>query len=107
MRLLILGHGRHGKDTVAEILRDHHGMSFMSSSFAAAELVCRPYLDALGITYSTAEECYADRINHRAAWHDAIKAYNREDPARLAKDILADNDCYVGMRSNRDRKSVV
>ena len=31
-KLLIIGHARHGKDTVAEILRDTHGYDFVSSS---------------------------------------------------------------------------
>ena len=102
MKLLIIGHGRHGKDTVAEILRDTYGLRFQSSSFAAAELVARPFLSERGITYDTLEECYADRHNHRPAWHQAIKEYNEEDPTRLAREILKDADIYVGMRSNRE-----
>lgn len=31
-KLLVIGYGRHGKDTVCEILRDQHGYSFTSSS---------------------------------------------------------------------------
>ena len=37
-RLLILGHCRHGKDTLAEILRDEFGMTFESSSQSAADI---------------------------------------------------------------------
>lgn len=98
-KILILGWARHGKDTVAEILRDTHGYVFQSSSMFCAEQVCRPAMAALGITYDSLEECYADRVNHRATWYEAIKAYNAEDPARLAKGILEDGDLYVGMRS--------
>jgi translation elongation factor EF-1alpha len=31
-KLLVIGHGRHGKDTVCEMLRDDYGYTFESSS---------------------------------------------------------------------------
>lgn len=101
-RLLILGHGRHGKDTVAEILRDEHGYSFISSSYYVAEFVVQPELDRRGISYPSLKACYADRGNHRELWRDIIAEFNAEDPARLAKMILAECDCYVGMRTPRE-----
>lgn len=101
-RLLILGHGRHGKDTVAEILRDEHGFSFISSSYYLAEKVVQPELDRRGITYPDLKACYDDRANHRELWRDIIAEFNREDGARLAKMILAECDCYVGMRTPRE-----
>ena len=33
-KILVLGHGRHGKDTVAEMLRDRHGLSFTGSQIS-------------------------------------------------------------------------
>lgn len=99
MKLLILGHGRHGKDTVAEYLRARHGIAFRSSSLFLAETVVRPELARRGITYPDLDACYEDRVNHRCLWRDIILAYNGEDKARLAKAILAVSDCYVGMRS--------
>lgn len=101
-RLLILGPGRHGKDTVAEILRDEHGFSFISSSYYLAEKVVQPELDRRGITYPDLKACYDDRGNHRELWRDIIAEFNAEDPARLAKMILAECDCYVGMRTPRE-----
>lgn len=101
-RLLILGHGRHGKDTVAEILRAEHGFSFISSSYYLAEKVVQPELDRRGITYPDLKACYDDRGNHRELWRDIIAEFNREDGARLAKMILAECDCYVGMRTPRE-----
>ena len=41
-------------------------------------------------------------MNRRELWHDLIKAYNSKDKARLAKDIISKNDCYVGMRSKEE-----
>lgn len=98
-KLLVIGHGRHGKDTVAEILRDQHGFTFASSSFFAAESVVRPALAACGVTYDSLEACYADRANHRAFWYEAISTYNSGGRSRLAEAILVDHDIYVGMRS--------
>lgn len=102
MKLLILGHARHGKDTAAEYLARAHGITFRSSSEFLAETVIRPALAARGITYPDLEACYADRVNHRAVWRDIIADFNAEDPARLAKAILAVSDCYVGMRTARE-----
>ena len=102
MKLLILGHARHGKDTAAEYLRDAHELSFRSSSLFLAQTVVRPALAERGLTYPDLEACYADRVNHRALWRELIEDYNAHDPARLAKAILAVSDCYVGMRTARE-----
>lgn len=101
-RFLILGHARHGKDTAALHLFRAHGLTFRSSSEFLAETVIRPALAARGLTYPDAEACYADRVNHRALWRAIIEDFNRDDPARLAKAILAEADCYVGMRMERE-----
>ena len=99
MKILILGHARHGKDTVAEMINEDFGLDFKSSSMACAEIFIYDALkDKYG--YKTFEECYEDRMNHRAEWHDMICEYNKDDKARLAKKILEDNDMYVGMRSD-------
>lgn len=99
-RLLIVGHARHGKDTVAQILKDGWGLNFCSSSMAAAEKVVMPKLvDGEGKPfYSSVEECFADRVNHRATWKQLITEYNTPDKTRLAREIMSENDIYVGMR---------
>ena len=97
-KILILGHARHGKDTFAEILRDQFGLKFKSSSVAASEIFLYDTLkEKYG--YTSPEECFEDRVHHRQEWHELIVDYNKDDRARLAKDILKDADCYVGMRS--------
>lgn len=103
-RLILLGHARHGKDTVADLLRDRHGFKPMGSSLFACERVILPWFrDWAGRHYPSVEACYADRGNHRATWFDLICAYNREDPARLARELFeAGHDVYVGMRSARE-----
>jgi len=96
-RLLIIGHARHGKDTFAEILEEHYGLKFVSSSQAAADIFIFDELkDKYG--YETSVECFEDRVNHRPEWYEMICDYNKDDKARLAKGILEMADCYVGMR---------
>lgn len=103
-KILIVGYGRHGKDSVAEILRDEFGLSFISSSLFAAERVMMPYFDSIGVHYDTAGDCYDDRHTgeNRALWHKQIMAYNSPDKRRLAREILAETDMYVGMRSEEE-----
>lgn len=97
-KILIIGHGRHGKDTVAEILAEHFDFSFMSSSMAAAKIFIFDKLKSK-YSYKTFEECYEDRANHREEWYNLITDYNIKDRTRLAKSILEECDCYVGMRN--------
>lgn len=100
-KFLIVGHQRHGKDTFAEILHDHFGMSFKSSSQAASEIFIYDVLkEKYG--YKTPEECFEDRINHRAEWYNLICDYNKDDRARLGREIAELTGCYVGMRDKRE-----
>lgn len=100
MKILVLGHGRHGKDTAAEYLRDHHGLSFRSSSEACAE-VLKPVLD-LADGEQTAAQHFKNRHKRRELWKRLISLYNSADPAALAKLITSQCDMYVGMRSQRE-----
>jgi len=96
-KLLVLGYGRHGKDTVAELLRDRHGFRFISSS----EFVGRECLwDAWGrYRYADFDAMYADRHNHRETWMQLIARYNTPDKTRTARTMLERGyDLYVGMR---------
>jgi len=97
IRLLVLGHKRHGKDSFGEILAEEFGYTFESSSQAASDIFLFDALkDKYG--YETPEECFEDRMNHRAEWYSAICEYNKDDRARLAKGILERTQCYIGMR---------
>lgn len=102
-KILILGHSRGGKDQFAEYL----GVSYQSSSRAALEIFLFDELNAwlnahFLKPYESHEEAYNDRHNWRDLWHKLIAWYNKDDPTRLARGILENNDCYVGMRSNRE-----
>jgi hypothetical protein len=100
-KLLIIGHGRHGKDTVCEILRDNYGFSFENSSRFCSRLFIYDRLKDL-YNYSNEDECHDDRHNHRADWYDAICAYNGIDLARLGREIFAQHDIYCGLRNKRE-----
>ena len=101
MKLLIIGHGRHGKDTVAECLRDDYGMTFKSSSMHCAEKVVYPVLkEQYG--YTSVEQCYNDRHDHRAEWFDLIADYCKDDLARIGREIFEVSDIYCGLRNKRE-----
>lgn len=100
-KICIIGHARHGKDTLAEMINQRYGYKSESSSQAASRLFLYDALkDKYG--YKTPEECFDDRVNHRAEWFDMICEYNKNYPGQLAADIMKSNDIYTGMRSNRE-----
>lgn len=101
MNLLIIGHARHGKDTVAEMISNLTGYKFESSSAAAARIFIFDNLkDKYG--YKDFNECYEDRMERRKEWYDLICDFNKEDKSKLAKEIMKDSNIYVGMRSNEE-----
>ena len=100
-KLLVIGHGRHGKDTVCEILRDEFGYTFESSSQFCSKLFIYDDLKNK-YNYNNEEECYADRHNHRKEWYDAICDYNLKDGAALGREMFAEYDIYCGLRNKRE-----
>lgn len=98
-KIFVIGHGRHGKDTVGEIIQEICGLTFESSSMFCAEHVVAPWLEKLGITYDSLDECYEDRVNHRMEWYNAIRDFNKNDESKLAAAIFDKYDMYVGIRS--------
>lgn len=98
LKLMIIGYGRHGKDTVCDIISNHYRYSFQSSSMFCAELFIYDTLkERYG--YSSIEECYADRHNHRSLWYNLIKDYNSEDPTLLGRSLYSRYDIYCGLRN--------
>ncbi|QFT55592.1 hypothetical protein [Microbulbifer sp. THAF38] len=97
MKLMVMGNGRHGKDTFCE----ESGIDYVSSSRFAAEPIVFPAL-ASTYGYRNVDECYEDRANHRADWHELIKEYNTPDKARLAREIFSKYDIYCGIRCKHE-----
>lgn len=125
-KIAVIGHARHGKDTVCELLRDLYGFTFTSSSFFCAEEVVFPayrswcmgdvsdttkivtrHLGRSDPSWITAEACFEERSRYRALWFDLIAAYNSPDPATLARDITNKYDVYAGIRSTREFHAAV
>jgi hypothetical protein len=134
-KVIILGYARHGKDTVAEILQQSYGLTFTSSSLFCAERVIwaalhnhgdaldrhekarRPGMSTVdlhnelemmsGRQYPSFVECFADRDNFRAAWFSLIAAYCYPEKERLAREIFAENDIYVGIRNKSELNAVL
>lgn len=96
-RLLIIGHGRHGKDTVAQMISDQMGLKFTSSSLFVGEEAIWPMWGHE--RYNSFQDMFADRVNYRSTWGDLIAAYNTPDKSRTASEMLErGNHMYVGMR---------
>lgn len=95
---MIIGYGRHGKDTVCDIICKQYDYTFQSSSMFCAELFIYEALKEK-YNYSSIEECYADRHNHRSEWYNLISDYNREDPTLLGRNLYSKYDIYCGLRN--------
>lgn len=103
-KIIVLGHARHGKDTVCEILRTKYNFSFPlngGTSWFVAETVIMPLLSKK-YGYKTVEECFNDRINHRAEWFEIIHDFNKDDVTKLCRLVLSRFDIYCGLRSKEE-----
>lgn len=105
-KLMVFGNARHGKDTVADILRDYFGFTAVSSSWFSTLRIMMPHFAEKGTPYPTVESCYDDRGNHRAEWFDAIRAYGAGDLSKLGREIFAQYDIYTGCRSDREYNQI-
>lgn len=99
--ILIVGHGEHGKDTLAEIVTKTLGHRFRGSSQVAAREVIYPMMSNF---YSSSEEAFNDRRNNRRLWESLIRDFNRSDKSRLAKLVCQGGYGYTGLR---DRDEVL
>ena len=103
-KLKIVGHARHGKDTVAKLLEDFAGYKAISSSYAVCEAYIYERL-CVKYRYKNVLECFDDRINHRAEWYDLIAEYNTPDKARTARLIYSKADIYIGIRCDKELRA--
>ena len=98
--------GRHGKDTVAEILRDDLGFTFKSSSLSAYEIFIYD-LFKVKYNFSTIEDAYNSRADYREELFKLIQEYNTPDKTKLAQGILESSDMYVGMRCSTEVEACI
>lgn len=95
-KVIILGHGQHGKDAAAVHLVEASGLEYLNASLWFAQHHMMKQFP--GGSYKNADQCYEDRKNHRALWYDEIARYTRYEPARLILDIFEISDVYCGVR---------
>lgn len=97
-KLMILGHARHGKDTVAEIIADYKKIKHRPSSWYIARNIVYPILaDKYG--YQSTIECFQDRANHRKEWQQIIDDVCGDDSALVIRMVLKNQDIYTGCRN--------
>jgi dCMP deaminase len=98
MKYLIIGHGRHGKDTVAEIIAINFGAKFAPTSQLATPFV-RAYIEQhYDTSYISDAACFEDRVNNRPEWAEAIAYFCKDSKTALADLAYANSDIYVGVR---------
>lgn len=98
-KIIILGLGRHGKDTLCELIQRKY--PFVSSSWVAAEHIMMSLMN-----YATIQECFDDRHNYRSFWFDKITEFNTPDKARLGKLIFSKYAVYCGLRNKEELKAL-
>lgn len=98
-KIMIMGHARHGKDTACEILQRVYGLDFESSSRFIADRIIQGTPFYLDQGYSSPDEAFEDRGNHRQAWYELISAFNTPDKSALGSALFAEYDIYCGVRS--------
>ena len=90
-RLLIVGHGRSGKDTAAEILHGA-GLTYAGSlSWFALPFMAKRLKQPLQIAWERRHE-------HRMAWYHGCNELRREDPLFLVRLALAEANVVTGLR---------
>ena len=101
-RIFILGYGRSGKDTVADMLVAKLNYKVAASSRVMAETFIYDTLkEEYG--YTSVDECFNDRHRNQAMrdlWHKLIYEYNGSDLTKLTRLIFKNNNVYVGIRKD-------
>jgi len=95
-KLLILGHGQHGKDEAAKIIAKRYDLKLGGSSEAAFDAI-KPGLKKLFPEIDD-DQLFAERRIHRETWRRLIKEFNTPDRTRLTRLVLNKYDGYVGLR---------
>ena len=101
--IYVIGHGRHGKDTVGDMLGELGFKTCASSWFMAEKVVFPALKDEYG--YTSVEECFDDRHSHREEWFDLIGKSNPTG-VELSQGIFEEHDVYIGIRSKRELDAV-
>jgi len=102
LRLMIIGQGGHGKDYMGEILSERGYNSISPSLFCASEVVYPHMKDQ----YTSFEEFYNDRKNHRAFWYEKINKYCGDNLARVGEGIYETFEICCGVRDQGELHAI-
>ena len=92
MKIIICGHGGHGKTTLAR----HLGLPYTDSTKIALEAIIWASWGLM--EYDTMSDCYEDRRNQRARWQRTIAEFNHKDRARFGRLVFGYCNIYAGCR---------
>lgn len=96
--LAVLGHGRAGKDTACEWLRDNTTLRFAGgTSWVARHHMAERLSADLGRPV-TPDEAFARRHEDRDKWFRYLNDFTAHEPLRLLRMVLADSDLACGLR---------
>lgn len=105
LKILLLGGGEWGKDTVCKAMEERLGIKSIGSSFICLNIVYDRFRELYYETwiekynYITVADCWEDRRNQRALWQKFINEYNTPDLTSLTRLIYKDHDIYNGLRN--------
>lgn len=99
MKIAFAGHGRCGKDTAAEFLSTITPLRYVAgTSWWARHLVFARLPWYLRWWHWTAERAWLHRHKRRVFWAKVIGEYNQDDPIRLYRDCLGEQEILTGVR---------
>lgn len=102
-KILVLGHARHGKDTVAERLAERLNISYTPASLIAAELI----YDKFPVTFNSPEDAYNKRAQYRTVWFDTIAERCERNKTFLADLVFETNLIYAGTRAKDELDAII
>jgi hypothetical protein len=105
--ILLLGHARHGKDTAADYLCSKLGFEYKSTSLLVARHLKTVLSCKYGLQYGTVQDCFNDRVNHRAKWYDEITLFCKDNPSALGDLVYSECNVYCGIRSKVECEAVI
>lgn len=95
MKILVIGHARHGKDTLCDMLAKE-GYAFKPTSEIYMNSIVWPIWSG---QYRNKDEAITDKVNRRQELFQIIRSYNSPDRSKLTKLVLSQSDIYSGMRA--------
>jgi hypothetical protein len=99
MKIALSGPGRCGKGTAAECLAKTTGLRYVGgTSWFARSIVFAAMPWWKRLWYWTPERAWRHRHKSRRFWALKIAEYNGDDPTRLYRDCLAEQDILEGVR---------